>query len=136
MVGRRGEPSQITNICARHDRWEFRIPSHVFRLVFKPTNTCDGVEAQRVFLYKRPIFKTLLVDFYDRLHLVFHRCEEEGFQTVKIVDDGIRHGVDGSEDVFPCLCGFLDINMRESSESTGRRLGKGEHGIEDRGCER
>ena len=136
MIGRHSEPPQVTGVGTPHDRHELCVPSHIFRLILKPTGTRDGVEAQRVLLYKRPFFETSFVDVDDRLHFVFHCCEEEGFQIANIADNRMWHGVDGLENIFPRLRGLLNVNVRESTGSPGRGLGNGEHGFEDWGYER
>ena len=82
------------------------------------------------------IFEVQFVGVDDELHFVFRRREKEGYQIVKVVDDRIWHGVDSSKDVFPRLCGFVDIDVWEGTESVGGRLGNGEHGFEEWGYER
>ena len=108
----------------------------MFRLLLKPTGTGDGVEMQRVLLDKVATFEDLDVRIGDKLHVVFHRHEEERFQIVEIVDGGIRHRVDGLKDAFPRLCGSVDVDVRWSAGGIGGGLGTVEHIFEDRGCER
>ena len=49
---------------------------------------------------------------------------------------GILHGIDGKKDVFPCLRGFLDINMWQRTGSIRGWLWNSEHVFEDWGYER
>ena len=72
----------------------------------------------------------------DRLHLVLHCCEEDGFQIVEIVDDRTLDGVDSLEDIFPRLHGLFNVDMRQGVEVIGRRLGNGEHVSKDWGYDR
>ena len=136
VIGAHGESPQIASIGVRHDRQELCIPGHVSRLVLKPTSASDGVEMQRVLLYEPDVFKPLDVGIDNELNFVFLCRKEEGFQIAEIVDDGIRHGVDGLEDVFPCLRGFLNVDLWYGAKSLGGGLGKRKHGFEDRGYER
>ena len=136
VIGVHGEALQITSTGALRDRREFCIPSHVPRLILEPTGTCDGVEMQRVSQYKHAILKARFVGIDYKLHLVFPRREEEGFQIVKAIDSRCWHGVDGSKDNFPCLRRFSDIDVGQNTGSIGGRLRRDEHVPNDRGYER
>ena len=111
MVGAQADSLRITDIEAARDNQEFGIPSDGFSLVLQPTGTRDGVETQRVFPDEHQVFKTLFVDVNKRLNIVFLRREEEEFQIIKTVDDRMLHGVDGSRDAFPSVCGFVDVDV-------------------------
>ena len=106
------EALQIARIGAPRDHQKLGVPGHVFRLIIKPTRTSNGVEMQRVLSYKRVVFEALFVEINDVLHFVFCCREEEGSKFLLGVDDGIWHGTDDLEDVLPCLCRFVDIDMR------------------------
>ena len=110
-ISTEGEPPQTGGIRVSRDLQEFGVPSHVGGLGFQPTCICDGEETQRVFRDKFTILEGLFVNIKNNLYVVHSRCEEKGLQVVKIVDDRMWHGVDGSKDVFPCFRGFLDIDM-------------------------
>lgn len=76
VVRVQSELLQILNVNAVHDCLKFGLPSHTFRLVLKPTGTCDSVEMQRVSRYKRGVFEALDVRINGTLYPVFLRCEE------------------------------------------------------------
>ena len=89
MIGFHRETLQIVGIGTPRNRQTFSTPGHVFRLIIKPTGIRDRIEVKGVSLYEPAAFEDLDVEVDDKLHFVFLCREEETFQVVKIVDDGI-----------------------------------------------
>ena len=110
-ISTESELLQTARIRVPRDLQEFGIPSHVGGLVFKPAHARDDEEAQMIFLDKCLVFKGFFMDTGNQLHFVLLRCEEEGSQIVKVIDDGFWHRVDSSKDVVPCLRRFLDFGI-------------------------